>query len=95
MQAEAEKVPAGGSNKSGIVELTHEEATSIEIVLTKERLAAAEEKLAAIQLREAQKRLMEVARAKAVLMSKLGDRLGGRLNSAKIVGKHRLAYELE
>jgi hypothetical protein len=81
--------------KEGVLELTSEEITTIDLILTKERLAAAEEKLAAMQLRDSQAKLMDVGKRKAVLMAKLGARVGGRIASAKIVGQSRLAYELE
>lgn len=90
-----EDITKSPSEAGGVLELTPEEITAIDLILTKERLAAAEEKLAAIQLRDAQTKLMSVAKSKAVLMAKLGARVGGRLKSAKIVGQAKLAYELE
>ena len=82
-------------NKNGTLELTPEEAATVELILTKERLAVAEERLAAIGLRESQIQLMEVAKSKAVLMAKLGARVGGRIKDAKVVGRSTLSYELE
>ncbi len=82
-------------SKQGIVELTPDEIATIDLILTKEKLAAAEEKLAAIQLRDAQTKLMDSGKRKAVLLAKLGARVGGRITSAKIIGQSRLAYELE
>lgn len=82
-------------SSEGVLELTSEEITTIDLILTKERLAAAEEKLAAIQLRDAQTKLMDVGKRKAVLLAKLGARVGGRIKGAKIVGQSKLAYELE
>lgn len=93
-EALAEKAEESDA-KSGVLELTPEEITTIDLLLTKERLAAAEEKLAAMQLRDAQRQLMEVGKRKAVLMAKLGARVGGRITSAKIVGQSKLAYETE
>ena len=87
----AESVPG----KSGIAQLTIEEITSIDLIFTKERLARAEERLAVLNLKETQTQLMDVAKSKAVLMARLGDRLGGKIKSAKIVGKAQLSYELE
>lgn len=87
----AEAVP----EMKGVATLTPEEIMSLDMIFTKERLARAEEKLAVINLREAQMQLMEVAKSKAVMMARLGDRLGGQIKSAKIVGKNQLAYELE
>jgi len=79
----------------GIVELTPEEVTMVDLIMTKEQLASAEERLAAIQLRDAQSKLMDVAKRKAVLMAKLGARVGGRIKNVRVVGQSRLAYELE
>jgi hypothetical protein len=81
--------------KSGVVDLTQEEITTIDLILTKEQLAAAQEKLAANELRQAQMKLMDAGKSKAVLLAKLGARVGGRIKSAKIVGQSRIAYELE
>jgi hypothetical protein len=78
-----------------VAELTPEEIASIDLIFTKERLAQAEEKLALLHLRDMQRQLMKVAKDKAVLMARLGDRLGGKLKSAKIVSNNQLAYELE
>jgi len=83
-----------GGKKQGILELTSEEVVSIDLIFTKERLAIAEEKLAMIQLRNAQSELMRVGKSKAVLMARLGDRVGGCISSAKIVGNDKLVYEL-
>ena len=88
-------VAGGVPEKNGTVQLTPEEITSIDLIFTKERLARAEERLAVINLKESQQQLMEVAKSKAILMAKLGDRLGGKLKNAKITDKFRLAYELE
>lgn len=92
---EKKEAPAGEPQKSGVLELTPEELTMIDLIFTKEQLAAAQEQLAAMQLREAQSKLMDVGKRKAVLMAKLGAKVGGRITSAKIVGQTRLAYELE
>ena len=91
MEAWAEAAP----KKSGVVKLTPEEITMLDLLFTRERLATAEEKLAVYNLREAQKKLMEVAKSKAVAMARLGDRLGGQIKSARIVANNQLAYELE
>lgn len=93
--AEQAKEPEETKLKNGVLELTPEEITTIDLILTKERLAAAEEKLAAIQLRESQTKLMDVGKRKAVLLAKIGARVGGRIKTAKIVGQSKLAYELE
>lgn len=93
MQAEEARNEA--PEKKGVATLTPEEIMAMDLVFTKERLAQAEEKLAMLHLRDVQKQHMEVAKDKAVLMARLGDRIGGRLKSAKIVGKNQLAYELE
>lgn len=82
-------------NRQGSLELTPEEAATIELILTKEKLAVAEERLAAIQLREAQIQLMEVAKRKAVLLAKIGARVGGKIKEARIVGQKHLVYDLE
>jgi hypothetical protein len=82
-------------SKEGVLELTPEEVATIDLIITKEQLAAAEEKLAAMQLREAQRKLMDTGKRKAVLLAKVGARVGGRIKSAKIVGQSKLAYELE
>lgn len=97
MNAEETRDPAVEAvpDSRGVATLTPEEITTLDLIFTKERLARAEEKLAVINLREAQKQLMEVAKNKAVLMARLGNRLGGQIKSAKIVGKNQLAYELE
>lgn len=89
--SEAEEV----AGRNGVAQLTQEEITALDLVFTREKLAMAEERLAVIGLREAQKQLMEAAKQKAVLLARLGDRLGGRLKSARIVDKSQLAYELE
>lgn len=82
-------------NRQGTIELTPEEITMIDLLLTKESLAVAEERLAAIQLKESQRKLMDVAKRRAVLLAKVGARVGGRIKDAKIISPNQLAYELE
>lgn len=89
-EARAERV-----GKTGVIELTPAEITTIDLVLTRERMVVAEEKLAAMQLRDAQLKLLESAKSKAALMAQLGMRVGGKLKHAKVMDRQRLAYELE
>lgn len=96
MNAEEQKdAAAGAAQQKGVATLTPEEIMGLDLIFTKERAAKAEERLAVINLREAQMQLMEAAKSKAVLLARLGDRLGGQIKNAKIVGKNQLAYELE
>lgn len=81
--------------KKGVLELSTEEIISIDLIFTKERLSLAKEKLAVYELKDAQADLMRIAKSKAVLLAKLGAKAGGKIVSAKIVGKAQLAYELE
>jgi hypothetical protein len=95
MTAEKAETLAQPGLENNVLELTPEEITTIDLIFTKEQLAVAEERLAAIKLRDAQAKLMDVGKRKAVLMAKLGAKVGGRITSAKIVGHSRLVYELE
>ena len=97
MESAAEPVAeqAEAIGKQGVLEMTQEEILTIDLLLTKERLATAEEKLAAVNLREAQAKLMDVGKRKAVLLAKMGSRVGGRIKSARVVGQTKLVYELE
>ena len=82
-------------DRHGVIELTQDEIMSIDLILTKEKLAQAEERIAAMRLRDAQSRFMDVAKQKAILLARIGDRVGGKIKDARVVGRSKLSFELE
>jgi len=91
----AEDLNVAEPAKKQRLQLTREQAMSIDLVFTKKRLALAEERLAFQALREAQKKLHSLVREEAIMLNVLEQSVGGRLRNAKLVGDHVLEYEIE
>ena len=88
--------PTDGTSKTGTIELDQQQVLAIQLVMMKKQKAVLAEKLATMQLKEAQRELMVNVRDEAVVLAKIAQAHGlGRFKSVKVVGPNRLAYELE
>lgn len=81
--------------KSGEITLTNEERLSLELIITKKRLADAELKLSLVAMKEAQRKLVAHNRDEAVVMTRIRHQHGlENVKSLRLVGG-KIVYELE
>lgn len=82
--------------KSGVLELSQEQTTALNLVLTRVRLAEVEHELALHQLKDIQARRLKAARDEAVVLAKISQRFGiSRIKSISIAGPNSISYETE
>ena len=82
--------------KTGVLELSQEQTTAVNLVLTRVQLAAAEHKLAMHALKDAQMKLLQTSREEAVVLARISQRCGiPRIKSVKVAGPNSIAYETE
>lgn len=82
--------------KSGVIDLTREEAMALHLVLTKRKLAESEHTVATYQIKEAQMKMVQAVKEEAVVMDRLSNRYDlGKIKALKVIGSCKVAYELE
>lgn len=101
-ERDAERAPAEETNERppgqpqqqlGEVTLSNEEVLALDLAMTRKQAAVAEEKLAALELKDAQTKLMSAVKGEVVMLARIANahKLPG-IQSAKLVG-NRLIFQ--
>ena len=91
-----EPEPKKEPEKTGVIELSREQTTALHLVMTKCQLATSQQKLALMELRDAQASLVAASKDEAIVFARLSAANGlGRIKGVKVVGPNKIAYETE